>query len=103
MNELLQQYKDVKDNIASLEKLKAELELQIMDEFDSEGIREKATPFGQFSIMGRKTYEYSKAVSELAEELKKKKKIEELDGTALLKTDSRHLRISPIKEASDAK
>ena len=47
-----------------------------MDFLDSDGISQKETPWGQYCIMGRKTYEYSSAIKELQTALAKEKKIE---------------------------
>jgi len=93
MNDIFKKYREVKDQIAILEEMKDRLELEIFDNLDDEGLTNKETPYGQFAIMGRKTYEYSKEIKEELIEIAKKKKIEELKGIATLKSDSRHLRL----------
>lgn len=98
--ELFKQYREVKDKLAELETLKSELEMQIFDALDSDGLTNKETPYGQFAIMGRKTWEYSNKIKEALLEISKKKKIEELKGIATLKTDSRHLRLIIPKEVT---
>lgn len=91
--DIFKHYRVVKEQIANLEKLKEELEMKIMDELDSDGVTNRATDYGQFAIMGRKTYIYSDGLLALFRELSKLKKIEELDGTATLNSDSRHVRL----------
>jgi hypothetical protein len=93
MNDLLKEYREVKDQLAALDVKKAELEMKIFDAFDEDGITNKETPFGSFFIMGRKTWEYSNDVKEFQLELAKKKKVEELQGIATLKKDSMYLRL----------
>lgn len=99
--ELYKKYRQVKDKIAALEEVKRSLELEIFDLMDSDGIRQVSTAYGQFSIMGRKTYEYSTDIKSALIEISKRKKIEELDGTAMLKSDSRYLRIIIPKDIDE--
>ena len=98
-NKLFETYKEIKEQIALLEEKKAELELQLFDEFDSNGVNFYELDGYQFARMGRKTYEYSPAIAALTVELSKNKKIEELNGTATLKRESQYIRlIMPKKE-----
>lgn len=100
-NQLFTDYKEIKEQIAQLEEKKAELELQLFDEFDANGVNVHTIDGYQFVRMGRKSYEYSGAVTLMAAELSKKKKIEELDGTALLKKESQYIRLVAPKEVEE--
>ena len=97
-DQIFKEYKQIKDQMAILEARKLECETAIFDEFDERGVNGYGFDGFQFLRMGRKTYEYSPAIAALTAEVAKKKKIEELDGTATLKKDSQHIRMVPIKE-----
>lgn len=94
-NKIFEEYKKTKDLLESLTSRKVELELQIIDLLDDDGVKTKDTEFGKFSVMGRDTYTYSENIAEKAEELKKLKKVEELTGVATLKSSSQHVRFIP--------
>lgn len=91
--DLFKEYREIKDQLNILEEKKREVEMKIFDYLDSDGQTGKETQFGSFFIMGRKTYEYSSVIKQMQDEVAKKKKIEELDGTATLKSDLRYLRL----------
>lgn len=95
-------YSLLRDKIAKLETEKGELELKIFDALDDDGQTFKETPYGNFHIMGRKTYEYSEKIKAMLVGISKLKKIEELRGVATLKSDSRHIRfmIPKIEEVT---
>lgn len=99
--DLFKKYRQIKDQLAELEKQKLAVEMEIFDYMDSDNIRQISTEYGQFSIMGRKTYEYSSDIRSSLIEIAKRKKIEELDGTAVLKTDSRYLRMIVPKQTNE--
>lgn len=87
----------VRQRIAELKEMEESLQLELMDEMDSENTRLLNTEIGIFKIMGRKTWDYSGAVRSKQEELRLLKKKEELDGTATVKSDSRYIRFDPPK------
>lgn len=99
IDNVFKRYREVKDQIAKLEDQKEELELAVMEEMDQDGAKEKNTPFGSFFVMGRTTYTYSSKIIELQENLKKAKKIEENDGSAVIKSSTQHIRLVIPKEA----
>lgn len=100
MEDKLKEYKKIKDTIKELEDRKAELEIDLFDEFDHEGIKEKLTSFGRFCLMSRRSYEYSPKVAILQERLSKLKKIEEISSIAKLKKHSQYIRLVPVTQES---
>jgi|SRR5882672_5850562 len=98
MTDLFKEYREVKDQLAKLDERKSALEMLIFEELDADGTSNRDTDFGQFCIMGRKTYEYSSKIKDALSEIAKKKKIEELKGIAIIKSDSRYLRLIIPKE-----
>lgn len=97
-NELFTRYKEIKERIASLEKEKAELELEMFDEFDSNGTNSYTFSGYSYFRMGRKSWEYSPTLQAKATELSKQKKIEELEGIATLKKESQYIRVVASKK-----
>lgn len=101
MNDILfKTYKDIREQIAALEEQKASLELILFDEFDNNKTNLYQLDGYQFVRMGRKSWEYSPAITLLASDLSKKKKIEELEGIATLKKESQYIRVVRSKEDS---
>lgn len=93
-----EEYRSIKDQIAQLELQRLKLELLILDDLDNYPQRTLSTKWGVFSSSGRKTWQYPQSVKDIQEELKKKKKISELDGSAILVKDSQHVVLSMLKE-----
>jgi hypothetical protein len=100
-NALFNEYKRIRDEIAILEDMKAELELQLFDEFDMfpEAKNNHIANGYRFVRMSRKSWEYSATVASMQTELSKRKKLEEVDGTAALKKESQYIRV--VKEETE--
>ena len=81
---LFEQYRDAKTKIAELEVLVSELAPQIVQEMQQVGIDKIKLEDGSgaFSMNSRKTWKYSKKVTETEESLKQLKIQEQSDGTA---------------------
>lgn len=95
---LFEQYKQLKEKIASLEEEKLSLEEQIFDAFDEDGRNSYDLGDVRFVRMSRRSWQYSDAVKRRAEELSRQKKIEEADGTATLKKETQYIREVANKE-----
>lgn len=93
MKNIFQEYRKIKDKIAFLEEEKKELELKVMDELDSEGLRDKPTPFGHFFSRGRKVWKYSQEIEGMQKALLDAKHDEEAEGVATLSKVTSYIQL----------
>lgn len=98
-DKLFQEYKDIKDKIAVFESQRADIELQLFDALDADGLNAHEVDGYRFVRMSRRSYEYSEKITDLTKELSKQKKIEEANETATLKKESQYIRV--VKSTSD--
>lgn len=101
INPIFRSYKEIRDQIKTLEGVLKEFELQIMDQIDQNQGKPIETEFGKFTYLSRKSWKYSEKVKELSEAVTNQKKLEELDGTALLERVSGYIRLDSIKEENE--
>lgn len=99
---LFSKFKAIKDKIAALEAAKSDLEMQLFDQLDADGVNSYVTGGYVFARMGRKTYTYPEPIITAQSELAKQKKIAELSGEATLKSESQHIRVVPVKSEDQA-
>lgn len=93
-----QRYIDIQLLIKALEEEKALLNEEIIKKMAEEGVTNKETDFGQFSLAWRKSWEYSTDTTFLEEQLKSAKKREETNGTAKVVKKTTYLRFLVKKE-----
>lgn len=96
-NTAIQEYIQIKSQIKELEARKAEIEMDVLDELDSEGGvwlgRE-----GKLSSYGKKVWEYSPTVTALQDRVKLRKKQEEQTGLATIKKVTNVLMFTPSEK-----
>lgn len=97
MNEIFEEYAQIKLQLAELEDRRKELELQVLDELDSHGGKYEMNS-GSFSSYGRRVWKYSANVDRLKAHLSEQKKMEEQSGTALLQKVTNVLTFTPNKK-----
>lgn len=95
---MFKEYRELVDLIESLETKKQALQLQIMEELDSEGVSNKETQYGHFFSSGRKVWKYSPSISSMQKSLLDAKHQEESDGTATLEKVTSYIRLVIPKE-----
>lgn len=96
MNEIFEEYAQIKTQLAELEERRKELETQVLDELDSYGGRLEIST-GSFSSYGRKVWKYSASVDRLKAHLSEQKKAEEQEGIAELQKVTNVLTFTPTK------
>lgn len=87
-----EEYAQIQLQIKALEAKKEALNTLIVEEMAEEGVTNKETESGQFSLAWRRTWEYSLDTTFLEEQLKSAKKREENDGTAKIAKQTTYLR-----------
>ena len=87
----LKEYAGIKTQIVELEAKLKELQPYIIDMVDEEGGKIVDKDLGVFYFSERTTWEYSPVIREIEQDLKDKKKIEELQKVATVKSISRAL------------
>lgn len=98
---LFKEYAELIALISSLEVKKESLQVKIMDEMDSDGLKEKVTKYGSFFSTGKTTYEYSSKIKELQNKVYQAKKEEEASGVAVIKSATAFLRFSPLSTKNE--
>lgn len=88
----MQKYLKIQEKIKQLEAEKEVLNALLIAEMAEEGVTNKETDFGQFSLAWRKSWEYSTETTFLEEQLKSAKKREETNGTAKVVKKTTYLR-----------
>jgi len=97
--DVYEEYAKVKQEINQLEEKRKELELLVMDRLDQEGLSNQLSPYGHFYSLSRKSWEYTEEVKVKAKELSNMKKIEELEGKAVLKKVSSYIMLDTKEKA----
>lgn len=87
-----ERYIAIQSMIKELEAEKEALNKTIVEEMAEEGVTNKETDYGQFSLAWRKSWEYSDDTTFLEEQLKSAKKREETNGTAKIAKQTTYLR-----------
>lgn len=93
-------YAELKALISELEEQKDQLQAIILADMDDESATTIKNDYGQFQIMQRNTFDYSIKVQKIEQRLKTLKQKEENNGTAVIKTSTRHLRFVGAKEVA---
>jgi hypothetical protein len=98
MNKLLVKCIEIESQLKLLEEAKKEVREKIIAQFKKEKIDKLSDPIlGSFTLSSKKTYEYSKKVKSIAEELKIAKIKEEQRGIATVKSETEYLVYTPVK------
>lgn len=79
---LFQEYADIKNQIAQLQKEADEIAQEVTLEMNNNELDKVESDFGTFYFTTRKIWKYSEAIDDLAENLKATKKDEEETGRA---------------------
>lgn len=93
---LMAEYAQICADLKNLEEKKMNIGADILAHLQEQNVDTYSFDLGAFSIVTRKTYEYSEAVKALKETMETAKKHEEEAGIAEVK-ETRSLRFLPVK------
>lgn len=95
---LFKKYADIKNQIAQLQEEADEIAQQVTLEMNNNQLDKVESDFGTFYFTTRKSWKYSEAVDDLAENLKQTKKDEEETGRATFE-ETKSLSFRAVKVA----